>query len=92
VFSECFNIGDKGPGCVVIEGGRREGFARATLVEEDAAVVGWVEVLSIRVHGSLVIGLAQLNDYIIRRVCTLPSPRPLCRCMIGTPVAIPQSS
>jgi hypothetical protein len=49
---ECFNVGDKGPGCVVIKVGGREGFARATLVEESAAVVGWVRVLSIRVHGS----------------------------------------
>jgi hypothetical protein len=92
VFSECFNVGNKGPGCVVIEGGGREGFARATLVEEDAAVVGWVEVLSIRVHGSLVIELVQPNEYIIRCVYTLPSPGPPCRCMIGTPVAVPQSS
>lgn len=65
MFSECFNVGDKGPGCVVIEGGGREGFARATLVKEDAAVVGWVEVLSIRVHGSLVIGLVQLKEDIV---------------------------
>ena len=63
MFSECFNVGDKGPGCVVIKVGGREGFARATLVEESAAVVGWVRVLSIRVHGSLVIGLVQLYEY-----------------------------
>jgi hypothetical protein len=66
------------------------GFAAATLVEEDAAVVGWVEVLSIRVHDSLVTGLVQTKEYVMDMY--VPSPGPPCRYRTGTPVRIPQSS
>jgi hypothetical protein len=34
--------------------------------------VGWVRALSIRVHGSLVIGLVQLNEYKLQLAVYIP--------------------